>query len=107
MNVYDQIISRRYIYLGAYARKRRAIKDVNWNKIIIKRIVFIRDFNTYSSKWNLIYEKLIGVKTLEALLIKFNLIVVNEEGVLTRRLSEKIFIIDLVVTSPGIKDIIT
>ena len=58
-------------------------------------------------KWNLIYEKLIKVKALEALLTKFNLIIVNEEGVPTRRLLEKIFIINLVVTSPGIKDIIT
>ena len=47
------------------------------------------------------------VKALESLLIKFNLIVINEESILTRRLLEKISIINLVVTSPGIEDIIT
>ena len=29
VNVYDQFIGRRYIYLGTLIRKRRAIKDVN------------------------------------------------------------------------------
>ena len=48
-----------------------------------------------------------GIKILEVLLTKFNLIIVNEEGMLTRRLSEKIFIINLVVISPGMRDIIT
>ena len=67
----------------------------------------MNNFNTYSSKWKLIYEKLIRIKVFEALLTKFNLIVVNEKGILTRRLSERIFIINLVVISPGIKDIIT
>ena len=107
VNVYDQVIGRGYTYLGAYTRRRRAIKDVNWDKIIIERTVLIGDFNAYSSKWNLTCEKPIRVKVLEALLIKFNLIVVNEEGMPTRRLSEKIFIINLVVTSPGIGDIMT
>ena len=98
VNVYDQFIGREYIYLEAYIKKRRAIKDINQNKIIIKRIILISDFNVYSSKWNLIYERLIKAKTLEALLTKFNLIVVNEERILTRRLLEKISIINLVVT---------
>ena len=29
MNVYDQVIGRKYTYLRAYARKRRIIKDIN------------------------------------------------------------------------------
>ena len=29
VNVYDQIINRKYTYLGAYIRRRRAIKDIN------------------------------------------------------------------------------
>ena len=107
MNVYDQFIDRKYIFLGAYVRRRRAIEDVSWNKIIIKRIIFINDFNVYSSKWNLIYEKLIKVKVFETLLTKFNLVIINEKGMPTKRLLEKIFIINLVVTSPDIKDIIT
>ena len=107
VNVYDQVIGREYIYLEAYTRRRRAIKDVSQNKIIIERIIFIEDFNTHSSKQNLIYEKLIEVKILEALLTKFNLVIVNEEGVPTRRLLKKISIINLVVTSPSIRDIIT
>ena len=107
VNVYDQFIGRKYIFLGAYAKRRRAIKDINQNKIITKRIILIDDFNAYSSKQNLIYEKLIGVKALEALLTKFNLVVINEKGMPTRRLSEKIFIIDLVVISPDMGDIIT
>ena len=32
--------------------------------------------------------------------------VINEEGILIRRLSEKIFIIDLVITSPSTGDTI-
>ena len=50
VNVYDQFIGREYIYLGAYIRKRRAIKDVSQDKIIIERTVFIGDFNAYNSK---------------------------------------------------------
>ena len=69
--------------------------------------MLIEDFNAYSSKCKLIYEKLIGIKALEALLTKFNLIIVNEKGVPTRILLEKISIINLVVTSPNIGDIIT
>ena len=107
MNVYDQFINRKYIFLRAYIRRRRAIKDVSWDKIIIERTVFIGDFNIYSSKWNLICEKLIRVKALEALLTKFNLVVINEEGVLTRRLLKKIFIINLVVISPDMRNIMT
>ena len=107
VNVYDQFIGRKYIYLKAYTRRRRAIKDVNQDKIIIERIIFISDFHIYSSKQNLICENSIKAKALEALLTKFNLIIVNEEGVLTRKSSEKISIINLVVTSPGMGDIIT
>ena len=40
-------------------------------------------------------------------MIKFNLIVVNEEGMPTKRLLEKIFIINLVVTSSSMRDIMT
>ena len=29
VNVYDQIINRRYIYLEAYIRRRRVIEDIN------------------------------------------------------------------------------
>ena len=50
MNIYDQVIGRKYTYLGAYIKKRRVIKDISWDKIIIKRIIFINDFNAYSSK---------------------------------------------------------
>ena len=50
INVYDQVIGRKYTYLGAYIRKKRAIKDVSQNKIIIKRIIFINDFNVYNLK---------------------------------------------------------
>ena len=105
MNIYDQIIGRGYTYLRAYIRKRRVIEDISWNKIIIKRIIFISDFNAYSSKWNSICENLIRARPLEALLIKFNLIVINEEGMLIRRLSEKIFIIDLAIIALSMGDI--
>ena len=50
VNVYDQVIGRKYIYLGVYTKKRRVIEDISWDKIIIERIIFIRDFNVYSSK---------------------------------------------------------
>ena len=106
MNIYDQVIGRRYTYLGAYIRRRRAIKDINWDKIIIKRTIFISDFNVYNLKWNSIYENLIKARLLEALLTKFNLIIINEENMLIRRLLEKIFIIDLAITTPNIRDII-
>ena len=29
VNVYDQVIGRGYIYLGAYIKRRRTIKDIN------------------------------------------------------------------------------
>ena len=51
--------------------------------------MLIDNFNVYNSKWNYIYERLIGVRFLEELLNKYNLIVIKEEGVLIRRLLEK------------------
>ena len=77
---------------------------MSWNKIIIKRTVFISDFNVYSSKWNSICENSIKARPLEALLTKFNLIIINEKGILIRRLLEKVSIIDLVITAPNIKN---
>ena len=47
-----------------------------------------------------------GTKPLEELLIRFNLIVINDERIPIRRLSEKVSIIDLIITSPSIGDII-
>ena len=105
MNVYDQVIGRKYTYLGAYIRKRCTIKGISWDRIIIKRTVDISDFNVYSLKWNSTCENLIGVRLFEALLTKFNLVVINEEGMLIKRLLEKKFIIDLAITSPSIRDI--
>ena len=29
VNVYDQFINRKYTFLGAYIRRRRAIKDIS------------------------------------------------------------------------------
>ena len=106
MNIYDQVIGREYTYLGAYIRRRRAIKDINQDKIIIKRIIFINDFNAHNSKQNFIYENLIKARLLEALLTKFNLIIINEKNVLIKRSLKKIFIIDLAIIAPNIGDII-
>ena len=50
MNIYNQVINRKYTYLGAYIKKRRTIKDVSYDRIIIEKIIFINDFNAYSSK---------------------------------------------------------
>ena len=46
-------------------------------------------------------------RPLEALLTKFNLIIIHEEGMPIRRLSEKVFIIDLAIISPSMGDIIS
>ena len=106
INIYDQVINRKYTYLKTYIRKRRTIKDINQNRIIIKRIIFISDFNAYNLKQKSTYENLIKTRPLEALLTKFNLIIINEEGILIKRLSEKIFIIDLAIIALNIEDII-
>ena len=60
----------------------------------------------YSSKWNFTCESSIDTRFFEELLTRFNLVVINEEGVPIRRLLEKIFIIDLTITSLNIGDII-
>ena len=106
MNVYDQVIGREYTYLEAYVRRRRTIKDISWNRIIIEKTVFISDFNAYSLKWNFTCENLIGTRLLKELLIKFNLIIINEKGMLIRRLLKKIFIIDLVIIAPNMRNTI-
>ena len=36
INIYDQVIGRKYTYLRAYIRRKRVIKDINQDKIIIK-----------------------------------------------------------------------
>ena len=106
MNIHNQIINRRYTYLGTYTKKRRTIKNISQSKIIIKRTVFINDFNAYNSKQNSTYENLMRAKPLETLLIKFNLIIINEKNILIKRLLKKISIIDLAITSPSMGDTI-
>ena len=106
INIYNQVISREYTYLKVYIKRRRVIENISWDRIIIKRIIFISNFNAYSLKWNFTCENLIGARPFEALLTKFNLIIINEKGVLIRRLLEKIFIIDLAITLPNIGDTI-
>ena len=73
----------------------------------MERIIFINNFNAYNSKWNHICERLIGVRLLEELLDKYNLIVINEEGVIIRRLLEKVFIIDLIIILSSLSDSMT
>ena len=52
-------------------------------------------------------ERPIGARPLEELLDKYNLVVINEEGVATRRSSEKVSIIDLAITLPSLNDSMT
>ena len=48
INIYNQVIDREYTYLKAYTRKRRTIKDINQDRIIIEKTIFISDFNAYN-----------------------------------------------------------
>ena len=107
INIYNQVIDRGYTYLGAYTKKKRAIKNINQNRIIIEKTILISDFNAYNLKQNSTYENLLGARPLETLLTKFNLIVINEKGILIRRLLGKISIIDLAITSSSMGDTIT
>ena len=57
--------------------------------------------------WNPARQPTPGAKVLEDLLIRFDLVVINEEGIATRKVLENLSIINLTITSPSIGDLMS
>ena len=103
INCYDNKIGPNTTYLGELDSNRRAIEDVNWNLLIQGRTILLGDFNAHSPIWNPLISTRIEAGPLEEIVEKYDLILNNEPGVITRPNARKNqSIIDLTFTSTAI-----
>ena len=84
INCYDNRIGPNTTYQGDIDSNRRAIEDVDWNQLILGRTILLGDFNAYSPIQNPLITSKIGVDPLERIVEKFELILNNESGAITR-----------------------
>jgi hypothetical protein len=103
INCYDNRIGPNTTYSGEIDSNRRAIEDVNWDQLIQGRIILLGDFNAHSPLWNPLISTKIDAGPLEEIIEKYDLILNNEPGVITRPNARKNqSIIDLTFTSTAI-----
>lgn len=103
VNVYDNWVGRGQLWQGEAEEKRRAIQDVDWEKVIEGRTVLVGDFNAHSVYWNPDCTRRERAEDLEALIDKYELIVNNDTAVPTRpKNTAGHSIIDLTITTPAL-----
>jgi hypothetical protein len=103
INCYDNRIGLNTTYQGDIDSNRRAINDVNWDNLIQGRAILLGEFNAYSPYWNPLTERRKNANSLEALIDKFDLILNNEPGAITRPNSrDNDSIIDLTFTTTSV-----
>jgi hypothetical protein len=84
INIYDNIIGPGSCYQGQYDYSRRAIEDINWERVIQGRVILLGDFNAHSSEWNPRATSHTGAGPLEKLIEDYMLILNNKPGAITR-----------------------
>jgi Reverse transcriptase (RNA-dependent DNA polymerase)/Endonuclease-reverse transcriptase len=103
INCYDNRIGPNTTYHGDIDSNRRAIDDINWDNLIQGRAILLGDFNAHSPYWNPLMDRRKDADSLEAIIDKFDLILNNEPGAITRPNSrENNSIIDLTFTTTSI-----
>lgn len=104
VNVYDNWVGRDQVWQGYREEKRRAIEDVDWQKIIEGRTVLTGDFNAHSTYWNPECRRRERAEKLEALIDTHCLIVNNDTLIPTRpKQTAGHSIIDLKITTPALR----
>jgi Endonuclease-reverse transcriptase len=103
INSYNNKIGPGTVYQGDIDSNRRAINDIDWEPLIKGRTILLEDFNAYSPMWNPLITRLTDATSLEAIINRFNLILNNEPGIITRpNLMRNKSIIDLTFTTTDI-----
>jgi Endonuclease-reverse transcriptase len=104
ISCYDNRIGLNTLYQGDIDSNRRAIDDIDWDTLIQGRAILLGDFNAYSSYWNPLTDRRKDANLLEAIIDKFDLILNNESGAITRPNSrDNNSIIDLTFTTTSIR----
>jgi Endonuclease-reverse transcriptase len=104
INCYDNRIGPNTTYHGDIDSNRRAIDDINWENLIQGRAILLGDFNAHSPYWNPLTDRRKDASSLEAIIDKFDLILNNESGAITRPNSrDNNSIIDLTFTTTSIR----
>ena len=104
INCYNNKIGLNTTYQGDIDSNRRAIEDIDWNLLIQDRKILLDDFNAHSPIWNPLISTRIETRSLEEIIEKFDLILNNEPGIITRTNARKNqSIIDLTFTSTAIE----
>ena len=103
INCYDNRIGPNTTYLEDLNSNKRFIQDIDWNQLIQGQIILLSDFNAYSSIWNPLISTKIDAGPLKEIIKKYDLILNNESGVITRPNARRNqSIIDLTFTSIAI-----
>jgi endonuclease/exonuclease/phosphatase family metal-dependent hydrolase len=103
INCYDNWLGANHHWQGENTQRRWAIKDANWEQLIIGQCLLLGDFNAHSHLWNPQVRARTNAAPLEALIEDFNLYINNDSDTPTRPKSTPgISIIDLALTTPGL-----
>ncbi len=103
INCYDAWIGAGQRWQGSCERRRRAIEDADWNRILMGRCLMLGDLNAHSPQWNSRIETRINAAPLEELVDRFELLINNTPGVATRpKPTGEISVIHLTLTSPDL-----
>lgn len=85
MNVYDNYLRTDQAWSeGGSNKRKRGLRDTDWDSIIEGRVVLLRDFNTHSLKCNMNCSERRDPTGLERVVDAYNLILHNEPGKATR-----------------------
>ena len=85
VNCYDAWLGQHYTYAGASQATRRALEEVNWDRIIEGRCLILGDFNAHSPLWNpWAGTRNTAARLLHRLIETHGILINNDPGVLTR-----------------------
>lgn len=102
INLYDIKSSRDQVWKRSSARLQKASQDISWWQIIKGRVLIVGDVNVHNFMWNLHHWQNVNSRSLEELVKSYELIVNNNTNFSICLLSQRISIIDLALTSPGL-----
>jgi hypothetical protein len=101
VNCYDNWIGEGQVWQGQEARRRRAIEDADWARLLQGRCLVLGDFNAHSTLWNPQASTRTNAGPLEAIIEAYELYVNNDPEEATRpKNTPGNSIIDLAISTP-------
>jgi hypothetical protein len=100
INCYDNWIGEGQCWVGQEARRRRAIEDAEWARLLRGRCLLLGDFNAHSTIWNPRAQARANAGPLEAVIEFYGLYINNDPNAATRpKNSPGVSIIDLALST--------